>query len=344
MQSGSGVSAARGRAARPIRVSVALCTCDGARYLLEQLESLSSQSRRPDEIVVADDASRDESPAIVRAWAARVAIPVRLEINTQRLGCTRNFEYAMSLCTGDVVFPCDQDDVWLPMKLETMTCPFEADPRVLLVHSDAQVVDAGLNVIAESLFGLLRIGAKERAAEDRGDALQVLTRRNIVTGASCAVRRELFERARPFDPGFVHDDWLALHAALLGRLVRIDRPAIKYRQHGRNQIGAPRGGNAMRLKQVWEGRARARASDLRRLEGLARRLHQLGMDGTPAHAAVHAALSLAQRRTALPAQRLRRVPRVLWWLANGDYFRNARGLRTAIGDLVEGRSRAAPGG
>jgi hypothetical protein len=95
---------------------------------------------------------------------------------------------------------------------------------------------------------------------------------------------------------------------------------------------------------VWEGRTRARASDLRRLEGLARRLHQLGMDGTPAHAAVHAALSLAQRRTALPAQRLRRVPRVLWWLANGDYFRNARGLRTAIGDLVEGRSRAAPGG
>ena len=91
------------------RVSVALATCNGARFLRAQLTSITAQSRPPDEIVACDDDSEDETLQVLRSFAEACAVPVRIESNEQRLGITRNFERAISLCTGDVIFLADQD-------------------------------------------------------------------------------------------------------------------------------------------------------------------------------------------------------------------------------------------
>src|ERR687885_1327551 len=100
-----------------MKVSVAMCTYNGAAFLREQLQSLAAQARTPDELVVCDDASADATVRVVREFAAAAPFPVRLTVNERNLGSTKNFERAISLCAGDLVALSDQDDLWLPAKL-----------------------------------------------------------------------------------------------------------------------------------------------------------------------------------------------------------------------------------
>ena len=97
-----------------LRFSVALCTYDGARYLTDQLDSFISQVRRPDELIICDDASTDESLDIIMSFAMHAPFPVRIYRNEHNLGFIKNFEKAIQLCDGDIIALADQDDVWYP--------------------------------------------------------------------------------------------------------------------------------------------------------------------------------------------------------------------------------------
>ncbi|MFL5505263.1 MAG: glycosyltransferase, partial [Gemmatimonadales bacterium] len=109
-------------------VSVVLCTYNGARYLPEQLDSLARQSLPPTELVVRDDDSTDETASLVAAFAERAPFPVRWTCNAERLGPTRNFGAAIADATGEFVALCDQDDVWLPEKLERVVGALMREP------------------------------------------------------------------------------------------------------------------------------------------------------------------------------------------------------------------------
>jgi len=98
-------------------VSVALCTYNGAAYLGEQLDSIVAQSRPPDELVVCDDGSTDGTVGLLQAFVPEAPFPVRLYRNERNRGFAKNFERAISLCTGDFIALSDQDDVWKPEKL-----------------------------------------------------------------------------------------------------------------------------------------------------------------------------------------------------------------------------------
>src|SRR5882762_9087557 len=100
-----------------MKISIAMCTYNGARYLREQLDSIAAQTRPPSELIVCDDNSLDETREIVAGFAASAPFPVRLGVNEQNLGSIRNFERAIKLCEGDLIALSDQDDVWLPEKL-----------------------------------------------------------------------------------------------------------------------------------------------------------------------------------------------------------------------------------
>jgi glycosyltransferase involved in cell wall biosynthesis len=102
------------------RISIALCVCNGARFLGEQLSSLCAQRRLPDEVVVGDDASDDDSVAIIEKFSAEAPFPVRLIRNSSRLGVRGNFQKVIAHCVHDLIALCDQDDVWLPEKLAVL--------------------------------------------------------------------------------------------------------------------------------------------------------------------------------------------------------------------------------
>src|SRR4051812_21689758 len=122
------------------RVSVALCTHNGAAFIAEQLESIAGQRPAPAEIVLSDDASADDTVAIARAvMAEHPGIDFRVLENRPALGVTGNFERAVAACTGDLVALSDQDDLWHDGRLALVSAIFASRPELLLLHSDARL-------------------------------------------------------------------------------------------------------------------------------------------------------------------------------------------------------------
>jgi glycosyltransferase involved in cell wall biosynthesis len=105
-----------------------MCTYNGSRHLKSQLDSISAQTRLPSELVICDDASSDDTVPIIEQFAASVPFRVRLDVNAQNLGSTKNFEKAIQKCKGDLIALSDQDDVWLPRKLEVLEAEFQSKP------------------------------------------------------------------------------------------------------------------------------------------------------------------------------------------------------------------------
>src|SRR5262245_48111587 len=117
--------------------SVAMCTYNGSRYLSAQLDSIGTQTRPPDELMICDDGSVDDTVQLIEKFADSAPFVVRLEVNSANLGSTKNFEKAIQRCKGDLIALADQDDVWLPRKLELLEAEFQRSPNVGLVFSDA---------------------------------------------------------------------------------------------------------------------------------------------------------------------------------------------------------------
>ncbi len=225
------------QSARGVRVSVALCTYNGARYLKDQLDSIASQTLPPHELVVCDDRSTDDTVAIVQAFASHVPFPVRLSVNHANLGSTKNFEQAIQRCEGDLIALSDQDDVWRPRKLERMVAAFAASPDVGAVFTDGEVVDDRLRPLGYRLWEAAGFGPSRRERFEHGQAVEVLLKNNVVTGATLAFRRDFLKAILPIPATWVHDAWIALLIAALGRVAIIDEPLVLYRHHSRQQIG-----------------------------------------------------------------------------------------------------------
>jgi glycosyltransferase involved in cell wall biosynthesis len=222
-----------------MEVSVAMCTFNGAAFLAEQLQSLAAQDRLPDELVVCDDGSSDATPSILRGFAARAPFPVRLEINRQNLGSPQNFAKAVSLCRGRIIFLADQDDAWKPQKVRRLAEVISADPGIGFAFSDARLVDAQGEPSGHTLWQSLPFEPAEQARFNTAGAFDLLLRRNVVTGTTMAFRSDYRELLLPVPSGWVHDGWFALLLAAVARGWADSEPLVDYRQHARQQIGAP---------------------------------------------------------------------------------------------------------
>lgn len=321
-------------------ISVALCTRNGARYLPAQIRSICTQAPLPREIIVSDDGSTDDTLAVVRDTIARCGvadqIALRVFSNTPPLGVTRNFEQAVRACSHELIVLCDQDDVWYPGRLARMAAQFEARPDLLLLHTDARLVDAELKPLGSSLFHALEVQPAELEAIAHGDAFSVLLRRNLVTGATTMFRKTLLDAALPFAPEWVHDEWLAAIASATGRMDVLPEPTIDYRQHASNQIGARRLTLSEKIAKAFAERGDKHVARLHRADALLQRLLQLG-DRVPAARldAQRAKVAHQRFRAELPRARTLRVFPILVEAARGRYARFGRGGHAIAQDLLE---------
>lgn len=224
--------------ATPPRVSVALCTFNGSRFLEAQLESLAAQSRLPDELVACDDRSIDGTVEVLEAFARRAPFPVRIEVNDATLGSTGNFEKAIGLCSGDLIATCDQDDVWIQEKIARTLASFDEDPRRGLVFTDAEAVGEDLSPRGHRLWEAVGFtpGLRRLVRQDR--AFEVLLRQWIVTGTTMTFRAEHRPLVLPIPGIWVHDAWIALLVGAVAPLGMVEEPTVRYRQHAGQQIGA----------------------------------------------------------------------------------------------------------
>jgi hypothetical protein len=218
------------------RISVALCTYNGERFLPEQLASIGKQSRLPDELVVCDDRSTDRTVGILREFAASAPFPVRIFENERNLGFAANFERAIRLCEGNLIALSDQDDIWYPIRLECSEQEFTAHPEVGLVFSDADVIDDSNKLVGPKLWRRLGFAGKRKRDLLAGHYV-LLAKHRFVTGATVMFRSILRDHCLPIGRGWIHDEWIALIGAAFFDLRPIDRPLIRYRVHGAQQVG-----------------------------------------------------------------------------------------------------------
>ena len=218
-------------------LSVALCAYNGAKHLPEQLASIAAQTRIPDELVVCDDGSSDMTLSLLETFRASAPFPVHVHRNPINLKSTKNFERAISLCVGDIIALADQDDVWLPRKLETLADCFAANPNLGLAFSDGELVDQDAKPLGRRMWANCPFPAAEQQAFDAGEGPRLLLRFNCVTGAALAFRADLRPHLLPIPVEWVHDAWIGFIAAALADAKTIAEPLLHYRQHAAQQIG-----------------------------------------------------------------------------------------------------------
>lgn len=223
-------------------LDILLATFDGAAFLPAQLDSLLAQTWREFRVLARDDGSSDDTRSILGRYAAAPANCLTvLPPDGERLGAAGSFARLLDEARGEHVMFCDQDDVWLPDKVEvTLAAMRDLEQRYgpstpCLVCTDLQVVDDRLRVIDPSFWHFQRIHP------ERLDRLSRVLVQNFATGCTVMINRALAELALPVPPGaMMHDWWLALVATRLGRVAVLPRATVLYRQHGRNDVGARR--------------------------------------------------------------------------------------------------------
>lgn len=318
------------------RVSVVLCTCDGARYMYAQVDSLIDQTIWPDEVIICDDASEDDTLCLLERWSAAAPFQVRLFRNMFRLGVRGNFEQALGRCTGGLIALCDQDDVWLPNKVGALTSAIMHSPHAVAAFSDAAVVDSNLSSLGYSMWR--HIGfcqARQRIMrEDR--PWEVLFKDPVVSGATLMFRSALLPLVLPIPSCWMHDAWIAQIAASQGQLVAVEDPLILYRQHTGNVIGGRKVSVLAQMRRAQGlGRVGLVKRELRRYTALRDRLATFPT--TPRRDVMltmaEAKLEHLSRRAALPTNRLLRGSTVLGEFLNGNYSRFAKDWRNVVADL-----------
>jgi glycosyltransferase involved in cell wall biosynthesis len=212
-------------------VSVVMATYNGKAYLTEQLQSILAELHPDDEFIIVDDGSQDGTLEILDSIDSPA---VRIVRNSTNVGVLTTFERGLLLSNKEFIFLCDQDDIWLPGKRAAFVAAFESNPRILVVLSDAQLIDASGRVTAPS-FMATRDGF-------HGSILSTLAR-NRYLGCAMALRRELLFAALPIPRSVpMHDMWLGALGSILGRVRYISVPLMQYRRHGGNMSPSRRQG------------------------------------------------------------------------------------------------------
>ncbi len=203
-----------------------MATFNGSRFIRQQLDSIINQTITPEQIVIVDDLSTDDTVSILREYKGLYPDLIDLYINTVNIGYVANFERAVSKCTSTFIALADQDDIWMPQKLEVL---LNKIGDKLLIHSDAIIIDENQNLINNSLTTY----TNKKSSISVTDLLL----HNSVTGCTTLFRKKLSDLSLPFPESLYHDWWLSLVAASFNSLVYTDEKLIKYRIHSNNVIG-----------------------------------------------------------------------------------------------------------
>jgi len=221
-------------------VAIAMATYNGSRYVARQLDSLFSQTTSDWILLIRDDGSTDDTVVIVKKYQeAHPRKIVVVEDGQKNLGPRDNFGRLIGSAEADYLMFCDQDDVWLPDKIErTLTRMQKLEQTFgrdipLLVHTDMTVADEDLRPIAASFWKYQKMDPK------RGEHFQRIFIGNVANGCTVMINRKLRKMALPIPQGAImHDWWLALIAAAFGKIDYINEQTVLYRVHSRNVVGA----------------------------------------------------------------------------------------------------------
>lgn len=228
-------------------VAVVVATYNGATYLRQQLESIVQQTYKPSQIIIVDDDSLDDTIAIARAFAAHHP-EVMVVQNETRLGYIKNFEKGMLIATASYVALSDQDDIWMPNKLETLLANIGDQ---MLAYSDSELIDANGQLLNQKMSSI-----KNQLAYHTPIMYAIGA---WAPGHAMLFKKELVDKAVPFPALVTHDFWLGFVATCYSRVVYVNEPLVHYRQHTQNAIGADTTKNKTASLTMAQKKQKARA-------------------------------------------------------------------------------------
>ena len=214
-----------------MKISIALCTYNGSKYLTQQLESLKNQTLKADEIIVCDDCSTDNTIEILNKY--KDILNIKLFINDLNLGVTKNFEKTISLCSGDIIFLCDQDDIWESNKIEKMSS-FFVDNNVGIVLCNGILIDEKNKQIKNytlwNSFGIDKINKENFNFE-------ILINKLIFTGIATAFREDFKKYILPISKNTFHDEWIGFICSYKSKVLFLKDNLVRYRIHKNQKVG-----------------------------------------------------------------------------------------------------------
>ncbi len=326
------------------KLSVALCTYNGAEFLSKQLESIKQQTMPIHEIVVCDDGSSDETLAILERFSSQVAFPVHIHRNPVNLGSSKNFEKCMRLCQGDLIFLCDQDDVWMPEKVARIVQYLAEHPEHEAVFSNATMIDQAGFPTGKTSFEQIEFTPETQDKWLQGGALRILLKGYIVTGAAMAIKKQALARISPvplITEELIHDGWIALNLSIHNQIGFITTCLIQYREHANQQVGfKSKPAHVSLLKRFTRAREE-KLVGLRKKAEIAKAMLDYFKD-KPEYAdviipALEARRAFYNMRANLPCRRLARISPILKQAMKKAYQTEEGGKwwRPLLGDLVE---------
>ncbi len=216
-----------------MKTSVALCTFNGEKYLRKQLDSILEQTVAVDEIVICDDLSTDATLSILNQYKETFPNIFKIHANEKNLRSVKNFEKAISLCENEIVFLCDQDDMWIPEKVEVILNQFKISPELHVIATNAFIINDDEDMLNVSTI----YDIPSKTTKEMKEIL--FFHQNFCTGATIAMRKEFADDLMPFPPEnlFHHDEWIALKASLKNQLLFLNDRLIKYRIHQNQLVG-----------------------------------------------------------------------------------------------------------
>jgi glycosyltransferase involved in cell wall biosynthesis len=206
--------------------------------LQQQLDSLAAQAVLPTELIVCDDASTDGTIKILESFSKVANFKVKIFRNSINLGYVKNFEKAISLCEYEIIFLCDQDDIWANDKIQKLVAVFNAELSVgLIFHGYSNIDSSGLSYLQEQeVYGVSKLNALQLVDDILKNSINslLLPRPRAWCGCMMAFRRKFNDVIIPIFPGKGHDDWILKVVAPLSDVRFISNPLIGYRIHSGN--------------------------------------------------------------------------------------------------------------
>ena len=221
-----------------MKISVALCTYNGEKYIKEQIDSILNQTKKVDEIIICDDRSSDKTIEILNEYSDSNSGLFNIHINEQNLRSVKNFEKAITLCTGDIIFLSDQDDFWVNEKVEEYFDYFNQNSNIKVLASNGYCVNNNSKIEEKYAIWDVPFFLKEiEVAFNYSDIINYAA--NLATGASMAFRKEIVSDIVPFPniKNFHHDEWIAILASQRNEFTLLDKKYFFYRTHHNQQVG-----------------------------------------------------------------------------------------------------------
>lgn len=319
--------------------SIAMCTYNGAKYLEEQLQSFVEQTRLPDELIVCDDCSSDNTMEILHRFAQTAPFPVTVIQNEENLGYTANFLKCASLCHNDVIFFSDQDDVWDVQKIETFMNRFESSPEVGMVLSDVELMDVnGHSLNSSQVQQATRRPIAYWLYLSQKNQMHFFTKypSSSWPGMAMAYRNVYSDFLYKFNKIQGHDRWLLCFFCIISKIQIIPQQLTKYRIHHNN---ADASDTRTMIKQTEQANSRKIIDRYRTLsedfQNMVSYLSQSGLKIEP-----QALKLLAQKSEHLMTRYKIRTKQVNKWYYilretfNGNYFRFGLGIYSIGMDVL----------